>query len=108
MGPEIKTLLTQLQVQHGDGSVPCIQMRMAKHHVDDLPIEQVKYSFPDVQSPRAHQTVHRLIPSMAIDAIYYCDCVSNVRYNVRLICADMHRTGYPNAWWQPNGRRQRC
>ena len=100
-GPKIKTLLSQLQIERTDTDTPHVQMRMARQHTADLPIEQVKYRFPDVQSQRARQTVHGLIPSMAIDAMYYRECVSDVQYNVGLICADMNRKGYPASWWQP-------
>ena len=39
--------------------------------MNDLPIEQMKYRFPDVTSKRGRKTVHGLIHSLGIDAIYF-------------------------------------
>ena len=98
-GPSLKTLLSQLQVLQTNDEPPHIQMRMAQQYAPELPIEQMKYIFPDVLSQRARKTVHGLIPSMAVDAMYYRECESDIKYNVRLICADMTRKGYPANWW---------
>ena len=70
-GPELKAPLSQLQITMNPDGSPHVQMRMARQYDPNLPIEQQKYRFPEPFTPRAKQTVHSIIPAMAIGTMYY-------------------------------------